>query len=207
MTGHAYHRVRTGLATLAVCGLALLALTPLTSSAKTVWGISTAKLATTPGFEGYWHYQLDVSWDTAEIGGHGVSHVGFFLDLGVCDCGCNPGIIRFDSAPGTGMGVNGCELAFIGLYECRGDPHYPEKGATVKFEHTENGCEPDWQGAATLDFYSVFEPGDAQVHLGSLGIKAGTRTAEGAVVGVLPLCECGSPVERATWSLMKCMYR
>lgn len=209
MTDVVYHRVRTGLAALAVCVLVLLALTltPLASSAKTVWGTSTVELATTPGFEGYWHYQLNISWDTTEIGGHGVSHIGFFLDLGVCDCGCDSGIVRFDSVPGTGVGVDGCELAFIGLYECRGDPHYPEKGATVKFEHTENGCEPDWHGAVTLDFYSLFGPGDPQVHVGSLGIKAGTFTSEGAIVGILPLCECGSPVEQATWGMLKCLYR
>ena len=207
MRGHSHHGIRTRLATVVVCGLALLALMPMTSSAKTVWGTSTAEPATTPGFEGYWHYQLDVSWDTTEIGGHGLSHVGFFLNLGVCDCGCSPGIVRFDSVPGTGVGVDGCELAFIGLYECRGDPHYPEKGATVKFEHTENGCEPDWYGAVTLDFYSVFEPGDPQVHLGSLGIKAGTAIDEGAIVGVLPLCVCGNPVEQATWGMVKALYR
>lgn len=207
MTGHEHHHIRTGLATVAVFALAVLVLMPVASSAKTVWGYSTAEPATTPGFEGYWHYQLDISWDTTEIGGHGMSHLGFFLNLGVCDCGCNPGIVRFDDVPGTGAGVDGCELGFIGLYECRGDPHYPDRGATVKFEHAENECEPDWQGTVALDFYSIFEPGEPQTHLGSLGIKAGTVTDEGAIVGVLPLCVCGNPVEQTTWGTVKALYR
>jgi hypothetical protein len=194
-------------AILALCCAGLVALTPHASAAKTVWGTSTAEIATEPGFEGYWRYTLDINWDTTEIGGHGMSHLGFFLSLGVCHCACHPGIVAFDDVPGTGAGVGGCELRFIGLYECEGDPHYPEMGATVKFEHDESGCEPDWSGTATLVFYSMFGPGDPQTHLGALGIKASTYTDEGAIFGVLPLCECGNPAEHASWGTVKALYR
>jgi len=207
MVSNTSHRFRTGITLFLVCCTALLALTPLPSAAKTIWGETTAEVATTPGFEGYWHYTLEISWDTTEIGGHGMSHVGFFLSLGVCHCACYPNIVRFDDVPGIGLGVDGCELGFIGLYECLGDPHHPEMGATVKFEHDENGCEPDWSGNAVLDFYSMFGPGEPQVYPGTLGIKAGTYTDLGAIVGVLPLCECGSLTEPSTWGVVKALYR
>jgi hypothetical protein len=199
-------RVRS-LAALAVSCIGLLALLPQVSSAKTVWGTTSAEMATEPGFEGYWHYTLEISWDTTEIGGHGMSFLGFFLNLGVCNCACYPGVVRFDDVPGIGVGQDGCELGFIGLYECRGDPHYPDAGAEVKFEHDGGGCEPDWRGSAVLDFYSIFEPGEDQVHLESVGIKAGTQTAVGAIVGVLPLCQCGSPTDFSSWGTVKALYR
>ena len=109
--------------------------------------------------------------------------------------------------PGVGVGVDGCDLSLIGLYECHGDPHYPEKGATVKFEHDESGCEPASDGTVYLDFYSMFGPGDPQLHVNTLGIKAGTYVDEGAIVGVLPLCECGSLVEPRSWGVVKALYR
>jgi hypothetical protein len=208
MTGRKNNRHLGNVTALVVaCCIGLLVAAPQVLSAKTVWGTTTAEVATEPGFEGYWHYTLEISWDTTEIGGHGMSHLGFFLSLGVCHCACHPGIVVFDDAPGMGEGVDGCDLGFIGLYECEADPHYPEKGATVKFEHDESGCEPDWSGAATLDFYSMFAPGDPQTYLGAIGIKAGTQTSEGAIVGVLPLCECGSPTESASWGMVKALYR
>jgi hypothetical protein len=187
--------------------LGIMTLLPLTSAARTVWGTSTAEMATAPGYEGYWHYTLELNWDTTEIGGHGMSHLDFFLNLGVCYCSCYPDVVRFDDVPGTGLGVNGCDLGFVGLYECRGDPHYPEEGAMVKFEHDEAGCEPDWNGTATLDFYSMFEPGEPETHTAVLGIKAGTETGKGPLEGVLPLCECGTPVEGFSWGTMKALYR
>jgi hypothetical protein len=207
MTGRAHRRRSARAAIAAVLSLALFTLLPAAASAKTVWGETTAEPATTPGFEGYWHYELVISWNTAEMGGHGMSHVGFFLSLGVCDCACSPDIVRFDDEPGFGEGEGGCLLSFIGLYECEGDPHYPERGATVKFEHDESGCEPASNGTAYLDFYSIFPPGEPQVHIGTLGIKAGTYTSEGAIVGVLPLCECGNPVEPSSWGVVKALYR
>ncbi|HYW68789.1 MAG TPA: hypothetical protein VE960_04225, partial [bacterium] len=71
MIGLTLARIRAGTTVLAVLALGLVALAPLPSSAKTVWGAAAAEPATEPGFEGYWHYQLEISWDTAEMGGHG----------------------------------------------------------------------------------------------------------------------------------------
>jgi hypothetical protein len=207
MTAGKLRRLLPGAAVLVLLASGILALTPTVSSARTVWGTSTAEMSTLPGLEGYWHYTLEISWDTTDIGGFGMSNLGFFLRLGLCQCACQPGVILFDDVPGTGAGVGGCGMGFIGLYECSGDPHYPDMGATVKFEHDEGGCEPDWSGSATLDFYSMFSPGDPQPHAAVLGIKAGTETAQGPLDGVLPLCECGSPVEDVSWGTVKALYR
>ena len=207
MTGLMRNGIRTGTMVLMIFALGLVALAPLPSSAKTVWGTAVAEPATEPGFEGYCHDQLEISWDTAEMGGHGMSHVDFFLSLGVCHCACYADVVKFDDVPGAGVGEDGCDLGFVGLYECLGDPHYPEKGATVKFEHDESGCDPAASGTVFLDFYSVFGPGEPQAHIGALGIKAGTYIDEGAIIGVLPLCECGSPVESSSWGVVKALYR
>ena len=207
MRGRRRYSLRAQVTIPVVLILGLLAALPVSTSAKTIWGTTSAEMATTPGFEGYWHYEIEISWDTTEIGGHGMSHIDFFLSLGVCDCACHPDIVRFDDVPGIGVGVDGCDLCFIGLYECTGAPHFADKGATVKFEHDESGCEPDWSGTAVVDFYSMFGPGEPQVYPGALGIKAGTVVSEGAIVGVLPLCECGSPAEQATWGVVKALYR
>jgi hypothetical protein len=207
MTAGTLARVRPGVVVVVLLASVLLAVMPEATSARVVWGTSTAEIASTPGFEGYWHYTLVISWDTTEIGGHGMSNVDFFLSLGVCQCACYQGVVRFDDVPGIGGGMDGCDLGFIGLYECAGEPHFPELGPTVKFEHDGGVCEPDWNGTAVLDFYSIFEPGEAQLHPGVLGIKAGTQIAEGPLDGVLPLCTCGSPVENTSWGTVKALYR
>jgi len=207
MTGNGRHRILTRIATLAIYSFAFLALTSAPTAAQAVWGTSAAEISDAPELEGYWLYRLDIGWDTTGLGGHGMSHVSFFLELGVCDCACDEGIVAFDSIAGTGTGLGGCELEFFGLYECSGDPGFPGDVPTVKYEYIEDGCEPDEIGAAVLYFYSSFGPGDPCVHSGSLGIKAGTATEVGDITGVLPLCECGSPVEQATWSLVKSLYR
>ena len=209
MTGNGRHRNLTRIATLTICGFAFLALTAAPSAAQAVWGTSTVEIAGAPGLEGYWLYQLNIEWDTTGLGGHGMSHVSFFLELGVCDCACDQGAVMLDSVAGTGAGEGGCELEFLGFYECSGDPSFPSDTPTVRYHHVENGCEPDRIGAATLHFYSRFGPGAPRVHTGSLGIKAGTITEVGDIAGVLPLCECGSSSvsSAATWSQIKSMYR
>ena len=207
MSGNGRHRTLIKIAALVICSLILLAFTAVPAIAQAVWGTSTVEISGAPGLEGYWLYQLDIEWNTTELGGYGMSHVSFFLELGVCDCACDEGIVAFDSPAGTGTGVGGCELGFFGLYECSGDPGFPGDVPTVKYEYVEGDCEPDEIGSATLYFYSRFGPGDPAVHAGSLGIKAGTVTEVGDITGVLPLCECGSPVEQSTWGLVKALYR
>ena len=207
MTGNGRHRILIKIAALVVCSLILLAFTAVPAIAQAVWGTSTVEIPDAPGLEGYWLYRLDIEWDTTGLGGHGMSHVSFFLELGVCDCACDGGIVTFDGIAGTGVGLDGCELEFLGLYECVGDPSFPGDTPTIKYEYIESGCEPDETGAATLYFYSRFGAGDPSLHAGSLGIKAATLTEVGDITGVLPFCECGTPVEQETWSLIKALYR
>ena len=209
MTGNGRHRILTRIATLAICGLAFLALTAAPSAAQVLWGTSTVEIADAPGLEGYWLYRLDIGWDTTGLVGHGMSHVSFFLELVVCDCACDQGIVTLDSVAGTGAGEGGCVLEFLGFYECTGDPSFPTHVPTVRYEHIEDGCDPDRIGTATLHFYSRFGPGAPCVHTGSLGIKAGRITEVGDITGALPLCTCGSTSvsSAASWSLIKSLYR
>ncbi|MBN1631344.1 MAG: hypothetical protein JW990_16395, partial [Thermoleophilia bacterium] len=87
--------------------------------AAVIDGTSTAEGYGEPGFEGYWRYCIDVSWDTAEMGGHAMSFVNFFISLGECPCACSPGLVRFAYPAGTGIGEDGCEIALNGIYDCK----------------------------------------------------------------------------------------
>jgi hypothetical protein len=137
-----------------------------------------------------------------------MSHVSFLLDLGACPCACDEGHFRFADTVGSGPGVDGCTVYYTGSFLCRGDPATPDpSGPTVKFEHYETGCEPDAVGVAHICFYSFFEPTDPGTFIGALGIKAGGSTSVGDLVGVLPLCACGSPVDDRTWGVVKALYR
>ncbi len=209
MTGNGRHRILTRIATLAVCTLTLLTLTAVPTAARTVWGTSTVEVADAPGLEGYWLYRVDIEWNTTGLGGHGMSHVSFFVKLGECDCACDQGIVTLDSVAGTGAGEGGCVLEFLGFYECTGAPSFPTHVPTVRYEHIEDGCDPDKIGSATLHFYSRFAPGDNCVHTGSLGIKAGTIAEMGKITGVLPLCQCESSgvSSETSWSVIKSLYR
>ena len=209
MTGNGRHRILTRITILAICGLAFLALTAAPSAAQALWGTSTVEVADAPGLEGYWLYRLDIEWNTTALGNHGMRQVSYVLELGVCDCACDQGIVTFDSVAGTGAGEGGCVLEFLGFYECAGDPNFPTHVPTVRYQHIEDGCEPDKIGSATLHFYSRFAPGDPCVHTGSLGLKVGTITEVGDITGVLPLCQCESSgiSSAVSWSLIKSLYR
>lgn len=193
--------------TLVVAVIAVLAGTALPLHAEVLTGVSRVEAFSEPGYEGYWRYCIEFSWTTNEIGGKGMSFVNFFIDLGDCPCACDPGIVVFPEDVGTGVGENGCELDFVGIYDCGGDPHFPERGPSIKFESACNGCEPGPRGAATVCFYSMFEPGDDGGHRDVLGIKSSLATVTGDLVGVLPICVCGSPVEPSSWGVVKGLYR
>jgi len=178
------------------------------AGAQTIWGTSTATLSDDPEFEGYWQYCLDIEWDTTGVGGSGMSHVSFFLGLGTCVCACDEGYFAFADTAGSGPGVGGCTVYYYGLFECYGDPTIPESdGPTVMFEAYDAACEPDAIGTAHLCFYSIFPPTEPGTFIDALGVKAGGETDVGELVGVLPLCECGSPVDDFSWGVIKSLYR
>jgi hypothetical protein len=172
-----------------------------------IYGVGTAESYGDPGYEGYWHYCIDVEWNTAEMGGHAVSFMNFLLSLGPCPCACGPNLVLFSSIAGTGVSNDGCALKFRGLYDCKEDPHFPELGPSIKFELVDTGCDLGESGSARLCFYSTFGPDATGYFPEVLGIKASTSTARGDLKGVLPVCVCGSPVEGASWSTVKALYR
>jgi hypothetical protein len=192
---------------LAAAVLVICLLMALPAQSMVVSGTSSAEGYGEPGYEGYWRYCLDVTWDTAEVGGYAMSFVNFLISLGDCPCACSPDLVIFDDVAGTGTGQHGCELSFYGIYDCHEDPHFPELGPSIKFEYADTGCEPAPAGSATVCFYSVFGPGEQELHTDVLGIKASTSTVRGDLLGVLPVCVCGSPVEDASWGVVKALYR
>jgi hypothetical protein len=178
-----------------------------TAQPMVISGTSSVEGYGEPGYEGYWRYCLNVTWDTAEVGGYAMSFVNFLISLGECPCACYPDLVLFDDVAGSGAGEHGCELSFYGIYDCQDDPHFPELGPSIKFEYADTGCEPAPTGSATVCFYSTFEPGEHGLHTDVLGIKASTTTLRGDLLGVLPVCVCGSPVEGVSWGVVKALYR
>ena len=108
---------------------------------------------------------------------------------------------------GSGGEGEGCTVYYRGLFECGGDPHFPDfRFPTLKSEYYESGCEPGGVGFAQLCFYSIFVPAPPAVHADRLGIKFGGNTATGPLEGRLPMCAT-SPVRNATWGTLKALYR
>ncbi len=193
---------------IAVLGASVLALAfPVASQGQYIWGTSTAELTTDPGFEGYWKYCFEIGWDVSEFG-HGVSHASMILGLEDCFCACDDPYFMCADPAGSGPGVGGCTVYYYCEFDCEGNPHFPGEGPTIKFEPDEDDCEPGYTGWIEACFYSLFEPIDPGVFPDVLGIKFATQTETGDLEGVLPFCECGiTPVDHATWSVIKSIYR
>jgi hypothetical protein len=177
------------------------------SRAEVVTGIGTVEAYNELGHEGYWRYCLDVRWDTAELGNHAMSFVNVFIGLGACPCACGPGMVVFPEPAGVGVGEDGCEVLLTGIYDCHGDPHFPENGPSIKFEPAPGGCEPGSKGSAQVCFYSMFSPAESTGQHGALGIKSSTWTITGDLTGTLPVCLCASATEESSWGMVKALYR
>lgn len=187
---------------------------PAAAQGPHIWGTSAAEVSTDPGFEGLWKYCLDIEWDASDMGDQGMSHISLFLGFGLdCPCACDEGIFAAADTAGSGPGIDPitgepCTVYYHTSFLCEGDPNFPSYPyPTIKAEYHEGSCEPDLTGTANICFYSSFGPTDPDTTVGALGIKAGTQTELGDLVGVLPLCECGSPVENSTWGTVKSLYR
>lgn len=195
----------------AICAACAILAIAAPAPAQTIWGTSTVALSQNDAFEGYWEYCLDIAWDTSGGGGQGMSHTSIFLGLEECVCACEPGYFAFVDTAGYGSGTAGqdsCTAYYHGDFLCDGDPLFPEfPFPTVKFEYFEYGCEPDGAGWARLCFYSLFASTDTQTFPDALGIKYGSGQDTGDLVGELPECFCGSPVEAHTWGVIKAIYR
>ena len=190
---------------LAMLGTALLLAVSADAQVPIVSGTSTAEPADDPAFEGCWRYCFDISWTLPD---HAMSHTSVFLDLAACTCVCDAGYFAFADTVGSGPGDGGCTVFYYGLFECDGDPHFPGLGPTVKFEPLETGCAPGRAGSLHACFYSLLPPTEETEFDANLGVKYGLETATGALIGVLPDCECDmNPVERTRWGALKALYR
>lgn len=191
----------------AILVLIIFTLAAPSAHAQAIWGTSTAAPATDPGYEGYWKYCFNIQWDTTAYGGQGLSHSSVFLGLDDCAAACDEGAFAFSDTVGSGGEGGGCTVYYRGVFECDGDPHFPQfPFPTIKFEYHENACEPGAVGSAYLCFYSIFVPGPPSTHPGRLGVKFGGNTEVGPLDGQLPMCE-NSPVDESSWGVLKAMYR
>lgn len=171
-------------------------------------GAVTAELSSDPGFEGLYKYTVTFSWSTS----YGLSHADVFFALSNLECRCHPGIVLFPDPAGTAEGETpeggSCTAVFSGEYACMGDPTIPEgMGPAIKFEHPDDPeCEPGKSGSGILCFYSPFPPSPYTVNPEGLGVKAGTTTCLGELVGTPPLGDCSVPTAPATWGTLKSVF-
>jgi len=176
-----------------------------------VSGTITAEESNDPGFEGYYKYTIELSWD---VTGFAVpSHFDLFLDLGVCDCICDADVFEFPSPAGTSDGLDAqgapCVVSYDGSFACMGDPSLPKDDRpAVKFDAaTAPECEPGETGSATFCFYSLFPPFGDETTISSAGVKHGPDFCEGTLMGPVPDCECAVSVDPSSWSRIKGQYR
>lgn len=196
--------------------LALL-LTPLVSPASaqaphvpcpTATAQSSAQFMVSGPYIGYYKYTITMTWD---VGVHDPSHVDILVGLADCACVCDPRLFAFASPAGTSTGLNAggaCVVPFAGMYLCKGDPSIKDMttGPAVKFVPDETACSTDETGSGTFVFYSPLPPGPNDVLPDAIAIKHGTEVCYGAIVGVLPMCDCSVPASATTWGKLKSYY-
>ena len=167
----------------------------------------TAELTSDPGYLGYWKYCYEFTWSGLP---HGASHLDVFIMLQDCACLCAPGYFAFADTVGSGPGENGepCTVYYYASFLCEGDPTMGNGLPTIKFEYYENGCEPGKDGTAFLCFYSVAAPMQEGTFEDAIGMKFGTDTDTGCLVGVMPSCDTNaSATENSSWGSVKALYR
>ena len=174
-----------------------------------LWATGTASEVTEPGYEGYWKYCLTVNWIDLP---QGVSHVDVLVMLEECACACSLGYFAFADTVGSGPGTNSvpCTVYYYGPFECFGDPSIGITDPLVKFEPHEEGthCEPDKDGYATVCYYSVASPTEADIYEDVIVLKYSTEYALGDLDGVLPICDPAySATEPTAWGQIKSLYR
>jgi hypothetical protein len=193
-----------------IIGCLLVAGTP-SSAQEYVSGTSTAELTADIGYEGYWKYCIEITWDVTGYNGYGLSHADVFLGLENCICVCDSGYFAFADTVGSGPGTpNGgpCTVYWYGMFLCDGDPTIPDGMPLIKFEYYENDCEPGEAGSVCFCFYSIAAPTTVGTFTDALGIKFGPDFEKGDLVGVLPSCETAySGFEQSTWGTVKALYR
>lgn len=200
-------KIARSVVALAVAVSFLLVIPPV-ASADAVWGTGLVFGTANPEYEGYWEYCFHIWWDTTGYGGQGLSHTTIYLALQSCTCACDAGFFAFRLPAGGGIGEDGCDVEFLGEFDCYGDPHFPVPGPTVKFEPVEGECEPGPVGVVHVCYYSRFPPTERGYFEDHIGIKFGQHVEVGDLDGVLPYCECDvTPVSPSSWGLLKAIYR
>lgn len=190
----------------AVCALCL-AISPV-ARADAVWGTGLAfEDSNAPGYEGYWEYCYHIYWDTTEYGGQGLSHSTIYLALADCDCACEVQYFGHRIPAGLAYGEESCEIDMYSGYDCPGDPHFPLEGPTMKFEPDEEFCELGTTGWMHVCYLSLFPPTEPGIFADHLAIKFGQNVETGDLDGVIPFCECLTPLDHSTWGTIKSLYR
>ena len=193
--------------------LVLIGLTVLTSGGAVaecdINGVSEATWAgDDPGAPADWMYTLTITWNTDSP--YGVSHVDLVPGAGGrCTCEDMEEAFFWIDPVGSSDGVpEPCEVLYMMLLECDGDPSIDLDEPVLKFEYYEDtGCEPGPTGMMVVSFYSPFAPADIEVPNLALVDKHAQLTCWGELTGVFPGMPC-DPVSggHATWGALKSIF-
>jgi hypothetical protein len=169
---------------------------------------STAEYVTSGVYGGNYRYTISLTWD---LGRRDPTHLDILVGLRDCACVCDPRLFYFTTPAGTCNGVNlagPCVVSYVAEYKCMGDPTIKATtpGAAIRLHALEDGCNNDGSGSGTFVFYSPLPPGGQETYLDAIALKQGTDTCYGALVGVLPMCDCSVPAGPTTWGKLKGYY-
>jgi hypothetical protein len=186
----------------------ILAAVAANAQSDYIGGSASATRITEPGFEGYWKYCINISWNTSQYwgGAYGQSHLSIVLGLEECLGFCGESCFTLPDTVGVSDGVEGCNVYYYGELDLQGDPTIPSATVALKFEPYPSECEPDVSGTASVCFYSIFPPRIADSDPGSLWIKFGQFVEEGFITGSLPSCRTAA-TEESSWSSIKRLFR
>ena len=167
-------------------------------------GTSVATYQTGGPYQGFYLYTIDLSFDLEQ----GLSNVTLKLDFDDCpELACYQ-LFAFPRPAGQMSGqIASCPVAFIGAFNCGGNPSIDLVGPVVKWDaDNSSGCEPGKTGNITLFFYSNLGPNpDKQTPL--FLIKNGQEVCEGTLDGDIPASPCLIPTQEMKWGAIKSIYQ
>jgi hypothetical protein len=172
-------------------------------AARCLEGTSIAAYQYAGPFRGFYLYTIELHFVLEK----GLSNVSLKLNVEDCpELACQQ-LFYFPDPAGTLSDAETlCPRAFIGEYNCKGNPSIDLVGPVVKWDAVSSGgCVPGKTGTVTLYFYTNIGP-DPDSRMPFFLIKNGLLVCEGHLVGDTPGPACMVPVDGTSWGAIKAIY-
>ena len=159
------------------------------ASALSISGESTATLQTEGSYEGWYRYDMTITWDL-EPGTSGLSHWDITMKMG---CAATDHLFEFDFPAGYSNSEQEPENPYAVEYEPEllrgGDPTIPTTDPLIKYQHTDqSGADPGIDGTGQFWFYSNVIPENGFYEDVLLAKAGGEPIVYGDLTGDWPSC-------------------